>query len=274
MSRPIITLTTDFGQADGYVGTMKGVILGICPTATLVDISHEIRPQAVRQGAYVLSAAVRYFPSGSVHLAVVDPGVGGERRAIAIQTQHATYVAPDNGLLTLALAQDQPRVAVDLARGLYHRPQVSATFHGRDLFAPAAAHLAQGVDPTEMGDEIPLDSLVRLLGNQPQKEAEGRWRAEVQHVDRFGNVISNLHESNLSATDLQLPARDFRFRVKDVEISGLSRTFADVEKGEWIAYVGSSGYLEIAVREGNAAAQLGVDLGDPVWAEGPTLSAA
>jgi S-adenosylmethionine hydrolase len=272
MSRPIITLTTDFGQTDGYVGTMKGVILGICPTGTLVDITHEIQPQAVRQGAYLLSSAVPYFPPGTVHLAVVDPGVGSERRPIAVQTHQATYVAPDNGLLGLVLAREQLHLAVHLTQSSYHRPQVSATFHGRDLFAPAAAHLARGVDPRDMGDEIPIDELVPLPGNPPCREPDGRWRGEIQHVDRFGNIVSNLHRNDLYAAGTQSPAAGFRFRVKDLEISGLSRTFADVEPGAWVAYIGSSGYLEIAVREGNAAAQLGASPDDQVWAEGPALS--
>ncbi|MGD8795068.1 MAG: SAM-dependent chlorinase/fluorinase, partial [Anaerolineae bacterium] len=168
MSRPLITLTTDFGLADSYVAAMKGVILSICPEATVVDISHEIRPQAVGQAAYVLSTAVAYFPPGTVHLVVVDPGVGTRRRAVAVQTGRALYVAPDNGVLSLALAthprkgvaHDPACTAVHLTAARYHRPEVSATFHGRDLFAPAAAHLACGAGLEEMGQVLSPEDLI------------------------------------------------------------------------------------------------------------------
>ena len=193
MSRPVIALTTDFGQADGYVGTMKGVILGICPEATLVDVSHDIRPQAVRQAAYVLSTAAPYFPPGTVHMVVVDPGVGSERRPIVVQTDRATYVAPDNGVLSMVLSQEPARRAIQIrvAEPRYRLPQISATFHGRDLFAPATAHLACGVEPGELGDPLPLSDLVTLPVLQPQRQSDGSWLGEVLHIDRFGNLITD-----------------------------------------------------------------------------------
>jgi S-adenosylmethionine hydrolase len=260
MSRPIITLTTDFGQADGYVGTMKGVILGICPEAVLVDISHEIRPQAVRQAAYVLSTAAPYFPPGTVHLVVVDPGVGSERRPIAVQTERAVYVAPDNGVLSLALAQEPARIAVDLAESRSRLPKASATFHGRDIFAPAAAHLACGRDLGEMGTSIPRLAMIVLPDLQPRLQADGSWQGEILHVDRFGNLITNFQAPN--------PKLGILVLLGEARISGLSRTFADVAPGDLVAYTGSSGYLEIAVREGNAAARLGMGVGDPVQVVG------
>jgi S-adenosylmethionine hydrolase len=170
MVRPIITLTTDFGQTDSYVGILKGVLLNICPEAALVDICHEIRPQAVQQAAYVLSTAVPYFPPGTVHLVVVDPGVGSERRPLVVQTTRALYVAPDNGLLSLVLDREPARLAIHLTQARYHLPQISATFHGRDIFAPSAAHLACGIDPAEMGHPIPVEDLVTL----PDLERRGR----------------------------------------------------------------------------------------------------
>jgi S-adenosylmethionine hydrolase len=261
MSRPIITLTTDFGQADGYVGTMKGVILGICPEAALVDISHEIRPQAVRQAAYVLSAAATYFPPDTVHLVVVDPGVGGKRRPIAVQAERATYVAPDNGVLSTLLARDPARLAVHLTKRRYRLPRVSVTFHGRDIFAPAAAHLALGTDPRQMGEPIPLAGLVDLPAPQPEVQPDGSWQGEVLHIDRFGNLITNI-QVPISCDQLSVEAGG-------AQIVGLSRTFADVQSGALVAYVGSSGYLEIAVREGNAAARLNTDVGDRVRVVGP-----
>jgi S-adenosylmethionine hydrolase len=258
MFQPIITLITDFGQADGYVGTMKGVILGICPEAALVDLSHDVRPQAVQQAAYVLSAAAPYFPAGTVHLVVVDPGVGSQRRAIVVHTERATYVAPDNGVLELVLVQDPPRLAIHLTKPPYRLPHVSATFHGRDIFAPAAAHLAHGTDPREMGTELPLSDLVTLPNLQPQPQPDGTWSAQVLHIDRFGNLITNL----------RAPIPDCRVVVAGHPINGLSRTFFDVAPGEVVAYVGSSGHLEVAVREGNAAARLGIHVGDPLRIEG------
>jgi S-adenosylmethionine hydrolase len=264
MSRSIISLTTDFGGADGYVGAMKGVMLGICPRATLVDISHEIRPQAVRQAAYVLHSVVPYFPAGTVHLVVVDPGVGSARRPIAVQTERATYVAPDNGVLSMVLAREPDCVAVHLTRAQYHLPSVSDTFHGRDLFAPAAAHLACGADLCELGEELVTAELVRLELSRPEPKGDGSWQAEVLQIDRFGNLITNF-ELPVAWVGTQFPDAAWAFVIESERIEGLSRTYADVEPGQLVAYVGSTGLLEIAVRDGNAARQLGVDLSSPVW---------
>lgn len=256
MSRPVITLTTDFGQADGYVAAMKGVILSICPQVELVDITHEVRPQGVQQAAYLLSFAARHFPPGTVHLVVVDPGVGTGRRAIGVHSGRALFVAPDNGVLSLALAQDPAREAVHLLEPRFRLPEVSATFHGRDIFAPAAAHLACGADLQEMGPSIPVSDLCLLSISSPEADESGTWQAEILHVDRFGNLITNFLAPE-SAAPLIITAGGER-------IPGLSRTFADVEPGELVAYVGSGGYVEIAVREGSAAGRLGLDVGAPV----------
>jgi S-adenosylmethionine hydrolase len=256
MSRPIVTLTTDFGQSDSYVGAMKGVILGLCPEATLVDICHEIHPQAVRQAAYVLSTAIPYFPPGTVHLVVVDPGVGSQRRPIVVQSGRALYVAPDNGVLGLGLRQDPARLAIHLTEPAYRLSRISATFHGRDIFAPAAAHLACGTAPRQMGSPIPLSDLRTLPTIEPQPQADGTWLGEILHIDRFGNLI----------TSFQVPEHQapIAIMVAEQRIEKLSRTFADVAPGELVAYVGSSGYLEIAVRDGNAARRLGLSVGDPI----------
>jgi S-adenosylmethionine hydrolase len=265
MSKPVITLTTDFGHVDGYVGIMKGVILDICPEAVLVDITHEICPHSVHEAAYVLHTAAPYFPPGTVHLVVVDPGVGGARQPIVVQTQRFCYVAPDNGVLTMALAQDPGQLTIHLTEPRFRLPRISTTFHGRDIFAPAAAHLANGIDPREMGSPIPLSDLVTLPFRQPKPQANETWQAEILHIDQFGNLITNL-QIEISDVPISIP-------IGQERITGLKRTFADVEPGELVAYVGSSGYLEIAVREGNAAAQLNLGVGDPVYVEGP-ISAA
>jgi S-adenosylmethionine hydrolase len=256
MSRPIIALTTDFGQADTYVGTMKGVILGICPQAALVDVTHEVRPQALHQASFLLHNATPYFPPGTIHMVVIDPGVGSERRPIVVKTQRAIYVAPDNGVLTMALARDPARTAIHLTEARYWLPQPSATFHGRDLFAPAAAYLACGIKPCEMGKEIPLDSLISLPPLQPRILADGEWRGEILHVDHFGNLVTNIQRME-EPTSLHV-------EVTGTKIAGVSETFSDRPPGEMVAYIGSSGYLEIAVRNGNAAEQLSMDVGSSV----------
>ncbi len=258
MSRPIISLTTDFGLADAYVGVMKGVILGICPEAALVDISHTIAPQSIQQAAFVLSTAVPYFPVGTVHLVVVDPGVGSDRRPIAVRTERAFFVAPDNGVLGLALAPDPPRQVVRLSNQAYRLPSVSATFHGRDIFAPAAAHLACGLDLLRLGEPIPPADLVALPHAEPQREGEGIWRGLVLHVDHFGNLITNFRAEHL-------PPGPLRLAVGAETIAGLHQTFADVAPGDLVAYLGSSGYVEIAERNGNAARRLAAGVGSPVY---------
>jgi S-adenosylmethionine hydrolase len=257
MSQPVITLITDFGQSDTYAGIMKGVMLGICPEAVLVDLTHDIAPQAIRQAAYLLHTATPYFPAGTVHLIVVDPGVGSARRPIAVLAERAIYVAPDNGVLTATLEQDPPRMAVHLTEQKYQLPPVSDTFHGRDIFAPAAAHLAAGIDLQQMGKEIEASNLVRLPTQQPILEADGSLLGKVQHIDHFGNLITTLKHSRLSSP--------VRIRISSETIPELSRTFADVAPGMLVAYVGSSGFVEIAVRDGNAAALLGVAVGSPVY---------
>ena len=267
MSRPVITLTTDFGQTDGYVGAMKGAILGICPQVMLVDVSHEIRPQAVRQAAYILGKTMPYFPPNAVHLVVVDPGVGSARRPIAVQTARCIYVAPDNGVLSWVLAQDPAHLAVHLTEAGYRLPRVSATFHGRDIFAPAAAHLACGTDPREMGEVIPSTGLVSLPALQPELQADGSWQGEILNVDHFGNLVTSFQLPAAGAQSVALDS-EFWIMVGKEQIGDLSRTFADVKAGKLAAYVGSDGYLEIAVRNGNASARLNMDAGDPVWVKG------
>ncbi|MBN1659369.1 MAG: SAM-dependent chlorinase/fluorinase [Anaerolineae bacterium] len=257
MTRPVITLTTDFGEIDAYVAAMKGVILGLCPDARLVDISHLVRPQAVREAAYLLSTATPYFPPGTIHLVVVDPGVGTARRAIAVASSHALYVAPDNGVLTLALAGDPPRQAVHLTPSRYHRPRVSATFHGRDILAPVAAHLASGVPLAEIGEEIDPAGLCQLEARPVRLEGAGPWQAQVVHLDHFGNAITNMPIEALA-----VPAPDLVLQIRDTRIVGLHNTFGDVPPGEALAYRGSSGYLEIAIRGGRAADVLGLAVGD------------
>ncbi len=265
---PITTLTTDFGTADGYVAAMKGVMLGISPGLTLVDVSHEVPPQNVPHGAFVLAGAVRHFPAGAVHLAVVDPGVGGRRKPLLVVTPDAAYVAPDNGLLTHALARygstHDPRAewlspvraplpqdcrAFELADPRYRLPEVSYTFHGRDVFAPAAAYLSVGVPPEEFGPPV---ADVVWLNLPPPVQNNGEIEGRVVHVDRYGNLISNIALDDVSAGGVVV-------EMEGLRVEGLSRSYEEADG--MLAIVGSHGTVEIAVRGGSAARQFGAGVG-------------
>lgn len=273
---PLVTLTTDFGTADGYVGTMKGVILSIAPDAQLVDISHEIAPQNVRQAAYVLYTAYPFFPPHTVHLVVVDPGVGSTRRPIALRTPAGTFVGPDNGVFSYVMAREPVEALVELRDPRYRLPQVSHTFHGRDVFAPAAAHLAAGVPITALGPPVldPVTFPPPCLEITPEGIT-----GEVLHADRFGNVITSIGRLVWSEDELsfepafrkaggggwaRFKAGEAAIVVAGREIAGVHHTYAEVAPGDVLALVGSEGHLEIAVREGSAARRLGLRSGDRV----------
>ncbi len=266
----LITLTTDFGVSDGYVGTMKGVILGIVPNATIVDITHEIQPHAISQAAFVIAAAAPYFPANTVHLVVVDPGVGSQRRAIAVRTGQATFVAPDNGVLTFILhplTSDQcPSQIVHLTRRQYWLPQVSNTFHGRDIFAPVAAYLAKGVPLFELGELI--NDPVLLEHPRPRQMTDGSLRGHVVYVDRFGNLVTDIPAAWLGKT------AQWHIETSDHIIEGLSSAYADVPRGQLLALIGSAGTLELAVREGSAASMLKAGEGSPVTVRPAGISSA
>jgi len=287
----IITLTTDFGQADGYAGTMKGVLLARAPEARLVDLSHDLAPQDVLAGALVLWRAYRYFPAETVHLAVVDPGVGTSRRALLLETAPGRFVGPDNGLFSLVLREtvalaadwraapsDVPAVwhlAFDLAAALAAAPPErlphafaltnadywlsgpGATFQGRDLFAPVAGHLAAGVPPERLGTPVPLESLV-LLPNLTPLLLSDALEGRVIAVDRFGNLLTNLAAGLLSTLG---PLEALRVTLGRRRLVGVHATYAAVEAGAPLALINSAGLLEIAVRDGSAARRFGVGKG-------------
>jgi S-adenosylmethionine hydrolase len=261
----ILTLTTDFGQADSYVGTMKGVILNIAPAAHIIDITHDISPQNVHQAAYIVQTFYSYYPIGTIHLVIVDPGVGSSRRAIALQTPSAVFVAPDNGVLTYVWRDALDRwgaaacQVVELSNPRFWLPQVSNTFHGRDVFAPAAAHLLGGILLRELGERLPQITEADL--EQPAPGRNGGLVGRIIHVDHFGNCITNITPQHLEQAGLsQHPA----IKIIDQRILGISRTFSDVSSGALIALLGSSNRLELAVRNGSAAQTLGVGIGDIV----------
>jgi S-adenosylmethionine hydrolase len=252
----IITLTTDFGTREGYVGTIKGVLLSIAPQARLVDISHEIEPHDIRQAAYVLAAAAPYFPSGTLHLAVVDPGVGSARRALVIRTSRAFLVGPDNGLFTLLLQDEPDAECYAITHPAFMLPRVSATFHGRDVFAPAAAHLACGVSPAEFGPRV--TDAVRLALPQPVQQPDGTWLGQVLYADHFGNLVTSIRQEHLHSLG------HIEITLGQQRLTGLQRTYAESAPGELIALVGSSGHLEISVVKGNAAHTLGLGPDAPI----------
>ena len=269
----IITLTTDFGMADAYVAAMKGVILSINPEAKLIDICHTIKPQNIPQAAFVLSTAYRFFPQNTIHLVVVDPGVGTERRAIILRTPIACFVAPDNGVLSYVIQQFikgglkglinnrqqielEPELeAVAITKPQFWRSPVSPTFHGRDIFAPVAARLSLGFPPTDFGETI--TSVTMLPLPQPYRASDGSLVGHILHIDSFGNLITNIKGDDLPQT-----RQTITIEVGNQFISGLSHTYAE-GKG-LLALIGSSGYLEISLKEGSACALLNAEVGNEV----------
>ncbi len=249
---PLITLTTDFGSADHYVGTMKGVILSRCPQAHIIDISHEITPFSILQAAFTVSQAVPFFPPATVHVVVVDPGVGTARKPILARAQGQYFVAPDNGVLSLVL--EMPAEVWEIANASFRLPNTSQTFHGRDIFAPAAAMLANGVPPEDAGQKI--DCPVLLPDLKPA-EAHGGWQGKILNVDRFGNIVTNFPVEPL------IQSR-FKLECAGATVSDFRRTFGEAPSGLCFAYFGSSGYLEIGMNRQSAAAHLGVLPGDNV----------
>jgi len=255
---PIIALLSDFGLKDGYVAQMKAVILSICPKATVVDISHQIERHNLRMGAFILASAAPYFPDGTIHVAVVDPGVGGKRRPILIETNRSFYVGPDNGLMLLAAKSDEIRKVYHIVEGRFMAEQISATFHGRDIFAPVAAHIANEVEPSRIG-RVVTDFVVPDYSEA--KVEGGAVDCEVVHIDGFGNVVTNLHYRNLGKTAMRYGSLfKLKHEGKSVGLK-LCRTYSDVEVGALLGLIGSHGFLEIAVNQGSAAERLEVTQG-------------
>jgi S-adenosyl-L-methionine hydrolase (adenosine-forming) len=253
----LITLTTDFGLCDPFVGIMKGVMLGINPEAELVDISHQIPSFDVLEGALVLAQSYRHFPAGTIHLAVVDPGVGSARRPILLSTQEAHFVGPDNGLFSF-LYDREPSVAVrHLTAEHYFRKPVSHTFHGRDVFAPVAAWLSTGIPPESFGELI--SDYVRLPAARPEHSSAGLVQGVVLRIDKFGNVMTNLRPEDLPAS------AGFRLVINNREVARLVTDYAAGSPSEIFAIVGSAGFVEIAANQASAAEVLGARRGAEIY---------
>ena len=257
--RPIVTLTTDFGLQDHYVGTMKGVILGRCPEAHVIDISHEIPPFSIYAGAYAIDQAARYFPVGTVHVVVIDPGVGTARRAMLAEAGSQYFVAPDNGVLSMVLARDAGAKMRAVTNSDFFLDRPSTTFHGRDIFAPAAAALASGqARPDQLGPELLKAEI--LFDLCPVQIDSGHWRGRVLSVDRFGNAITNFKASDFP----RLAGGKFKLTTGAQAVTEWRDTFAGASPGECFVYVGSSGYLELGMNQKRAAQHLLVEPGSPL----------
>jgi hypothetical protein len=270
---PVITLTTDFGSDDAYIAAMKGVILSTNPEANIIDITHSIEPQNILQAAFILGYTYRYFPKKTIHVAIVDPGVGSERRGIILKTSSALFVAPDNGILSyvidelssnedLMVQYSEDQYSVSLGKGLeaiaiteprFWRHPVSATFHGRDIFAPVAAALSLGISPYECGEKV--TSLHVFPIPKPFFDYQGNLVGHVLHIDHFGNLITNIKKANL-------PGKDIPIEVAGHLIQGITDYYAEGE--ELMAIIGSSDYLEISLKNGDVADFLDMNIGDEI----------
>lgn len=244
--RGMISLISDFGEKDGWVGTMKGVILGINPEARIVDISHRVTPGDILEASLILQASFPFFPRRTVHLCVVDPGVGSKRRALVVATPSHEFVGPDNGLFTPIYEREDYKALEIINRGLFYSPQPSQTFHGRDIFAPVAAHLSLGLAVEKVGpqieDVVKVDLPSPLVGS---KEIRG----EVIYIDRFGNLTTNIAKELF---ERKVRANPFELRTGKRVLTGLSRSYTDVAKGKLLAHWGSWGYLELSINQGSA----------------------
>ena len=255
MTSRIITLLTDFGYRDAFVGTMKGIVLRIDPGATIVDISHGIDPGDIQAASFVLAQSFPYYPSGTIHVIVVDPGVGTGRKAVAVKTEKAFFIAPDNGVLSQLYAVQEKCVVREIANSNLFVHPVSRTFHGRDIFAPVAAHLSAGVPFANLGPEI--HDYNRGSYKFPQKKA-GTIIGEIIYIDRFGNLISNISQADF-------PDKEIRsIQIKDIHLDHLSDSYGEKNVGEALAIIGSHGFLEIAVREEHAAKKFGLYVGSEI----------
>jgi S-adenosylmethionine hydrolase len=254
----VITLTTDFGLQDWFVGTMKGVIATIAPKARVIDLTHDVPPGDVQAAAFALAASCRHFPAGTIHLVIVDPGVGSSRTAIVIETENYRFMAPDNGVLSFALRSEAIKAIHRLENREFAAAEVSRTFHGRDIFSPAAAHVSKGITLRRFGPRV--DGFQELKWPAPVEE-HGRWWGEVVYIDHFGNAITNLPAtlpifSQKETIKIQLPKNRVRFAVGPF--------YGSVAKGKALGVLGSIGFLELAVNGGAANRDLRIRIGDKV----------
>jgi len=252
----IITLLTDFGERGPYVASMKGVILGINPEARIVDITHQIPPQDILEAAYILHTSHRYFPKGTIHIIVVDPGVGSRRRIIALKTEDHIFIAPDNGVLSLILKNEETKEIIEITNEKYFLKPVSDTFHGRDIFSPVAAYLSKGIPLRNLGKRIEKIKELKIAKPEVKKE---KLVGRIIHIDRFGNLVTNIDRKTLSK--LKIKNEKVKIEIGKRKITGVKKYYISVKRGELLALFGSSGFLEISVNLGNASKVLGIGKG-------------
>ena len=251
----IITLTTDFGSSDPFFGIMKGVILNICPDARIEDITHDIEPQNIHQANFVIRSSYHYFPKNTIHICVVDPGVGSARKPILIQTENYLFVGPDNGIFTGIIEKEKITNVIELTEKKYWLKTISQTFHGRDIFSPVAAHLAKGENVLNLGKKINTEGLTRLNISRPIKKKDG-YTGTVQFIDHFGNIITNVPNDEVQG--------NITGKVKNNDFKGLVLNFSEANSNNLHAIKGSSGYIEIFINQGNAGKFTGAKIGDTV----------
>ncbi len=255
----IITLTTDFGLDNWFVGTMKGVIKSINPEADVVDIAHGVRKHSISEAAFVLRNSYNYFPPGAIHTVVVDPGVGSKRHAIVVKTRRYHFVAPDNGVLSYAIEGEEVETVVKIENEEYLLAPISETFHGRDVFAPVSAYLSMGVQPEEFGH--PLNEITRLTPSVPRRIGDREVVGHILCVDPFGNLISDVTAKLIEELSKLSKASRFRILIRDREVVRICHTYSDGKENELISLIGSSGHLEISINRGRAGDVLGMGEG-------------
>ncbi|MDX1707957.1 MAG: SAM-dependent chlorinase/fluorinase [Desulfobacterales bacterium] len=261
---PVITMLTDFGTADEYVGVMKGVILSICPSAAVIDISHRVEPQDRAQAAYLIPGYFHFFPPETIHLVVVDPGVGSQRAILAVHCQQHFFIAPDNGVLTLLLQDQKPATIIRVENTKYFLKPLSATFHGRDIFAALAGHMACGTKIEVLGSRIRTPDTVQLGDLTCQVAENGTLVGKIVSIDRFGNLITNIDSVQLRSLCQSQTGKQPQIHLGSLTIRGMVKTYADAKPEQPLALIGSRGYLEIALNFGNAQQQLKARKGDLV----------
>src|SRR3989337_174970 len=283
----VITLLTDFGNQDAYVGIMKGVIAGINPFANIIDICHSIPPQDIFNGAYLLYSSYKYFPKKTIHVAVVDPGVGSRRDIVCVVTKDYFFLVPDNGIMSFIIQDEKPKSIFRITNSKYFLPSPSNTFHGRDVFAPVAAHLSLGVKPQQLG--IKIDQLEQLNIPKPVRKKTGRVEGQIIYIDRFGNLITNIKKEYLiklvggqksevgsqktdtckkASKEKILSQRDtMETTIEKKKIIALSKNYTNVNAGEPLVLIGSAGFLEVSINQGNAQRYFKADKGSKIIIE-------
>ena len=264
LSMSVITILSDFGTEDEYVGVMKGVVLSICPAISIVDITHRIDPQDIEQAAYLIPSYYHFFPEGTVHIVVVDPGVGSQRHILAVDHRKHFFIAPDNGVLTLLLNAEKSDTIICVDNPRYFLESPSATFHGRDIFAAVGAHVSCNIKLDELGTRINVADVVRLEGLNCRISKSGELVGKIVSIDHFGNLITNIDAISLSAFCQTDAFKRLQIRIGSFVIGGLSNTYSDAAPAAALALIGSRGYLEIAVNGGNAAKIMKGQKGDAI----------